>query len=160
MNATLTLLTALLLTAPAALRAADVQGQERVKLRLGFADDADLKVIGNVKVGIALEGDELAASLARDGDGKVARFEGGRLLAGDAKPVLKGMQDFTFYLRLKSEGDGLHGTVLAQRQPGRQGSCGFDVSGWHMPFIEREHFGFQGMFEGGLPPNAGPWSRS
>ena len=63
MNATLTLLTALLFTAPAALRAADVQGQERVELRLGFADDADLKVIGNVKVGIALAGDELAASV-------------------------------------------------------------------------------------------------
>jgi sucrose-6-phosphate hydrolase SacC (GH32 family) len=126
--------------------------------RWRFADETGLKSIGKVTLGVALEGDALSASLARGGDGKVARFEGGRLLAGDAQPVLKGMKDFTLYLRLKSEGDGLHGTVLAQRQPGRQGSCGFDVSGWHMPLIQRQHFGFQGLFEGGLPPNAGPWS--
>lgn len=127
-------------------------------MQLTFADSAGFKAIGKVTPGIALTGEEAAASLARGGDGKVARFEGGRLLWGDATPVFQGLHDFTLSLRLKSEGDGLHGTVLAQRQPGRHDSGGFDVSGWPMPFIERQHFGFQGMFEGGLLPNAAAWS--
>lgn len=127
-------------------------------LRLTFADGTGLRAIGKVTPGIPLTGDDRAASLARGGDGVVAHFEGGRLLSGDATPVLKGLRDFTLYLRLKSESDGLSGTVVAQRQPGRHESGGFDVSGWHMPFIQRQHFGFQGMFAGGLPPNAASWS--
>jgi sucrose-6-phosphate hydrolase SacC (GH32 family) len=160
MHRTLPLLTALLLAPLASLHAEDSNPLSTAKYRWDMSADSAgaLTIKSAVKLGIALTGDELAASLARGGDGLVARFEGGRLLAGDTTPVLKGLKNFTLYLRLKSEGEGLHGTVLAQRQPGRQDSGGFDVSGWHMPFIERQHFGFQGMFEGGLPPNAAAWS--
>lgn len=172
MKLSFSLFTALQLT----LLAAPAPAIEPV-LRQRFADSADLKPIGQVTTGIALTGDDLAASLARGGDGKVARFDGGRMLAGDARPVLEALSEFTLYLRLKPDGEFIEGTVLSQRLPGRPsplaidgnegrkagqkprgpGGGGFEVVGWQMPFIERRHFGFQGHFEGGLPPNAAPW---
>lgn len=144
--------------APAVNAAANATTGQLAVRRWSFAAPAGWKVSGNVQPGIALQGAERAASLARGGDGMVARFEGGSLLAdGGSQPVLQGMRSFTLLIRLKPEGDSIEGVVLMQRQPGKHDSCGFDVSGWHMPFIERQHFGFQGHFAGGLPPNAGPW---
>ena len=53
-----------------------------------FGDEKDaaqrhpLMVRGTVELGVALAGDDRAASLARGGDGKVARFDGGHLEIG------------------------------------------------------------------------------
>ena len=125
-------------------------------LRHRFADTAGFKAIGKVTSGITLEGDELAASLARGGDGNVARFQGGRLVREDASGLLKGLTAFTLYLRIKPEqGYVLRGTLLTQRGPYAPDSGAFDVSAWAMPFIEREHLAFHGMIEGGLGTGPG-----
>lgn len=39
--------------------------------------DSSLKIEGDVELGVALEGDDRAASLARQGDGRAAVFKGG-----------------------------------------------------------------------------------
>lgn len=49
--------------------------------------NADLHAVGDVSLGVALEGEERSASIARGGDGYVARFDGGYLDAGHAGAV-------------------------------------------------------------------------
>src|SRR5690242_13317103 len=45
-------------------------------------DRGNLKIQGAVKLGVALAGPELAASLAQGGDGKITQLDGGWLDAG------------------------------------------------------------------------------
>ncbi|HOS94245.1 MAG TPA: hypothetical protein PLQ54_13080, partial [Armatimonadota bacterium] len=39
--------------------------------------NADLRAVGDVALGVALEGEERTASITRGGDGYAARFDGG-----------------------------------------------------------------------------------
>ena len=56
---------------------------------------------GNVKVGVRLEGDDLQASLARGGDGYVARFDGGYLTTASKAPIELEGKNATICLRLR-----------------------------------------------------------
>jgi beta-fructofuranosidase len=61
----------------------------------------DLKAIGNVIVGVELQDMEREASLRRGGDGRIARFNGGYLIAGQDKEIdLDGKKEMTLCIRL------------------------------------------------------------
>ena len=73
----------------------------------GSAQSSDekrlLSVHGDVKLGVELHGTDREASIARGGDGRVARFDGGYLrtrAAGDRALELRGQQ-MTLYVRLQ-----------------------------------------------------------
>jgi hypothetical protein len=62
----------------------------------------DLARAGDVKLGVALQGEERGASLRRGGDGRAARFDGGYLVAGQGPgnpPALSG-REATLCVRL------------------------------------------------------------
>jgi hypothetical protein len=72
---------------------------------------------GEVKLGVPLRGAEREASLRRGGDGKVAEFHGGYLLAGQegASLDLSGKKQMTLCLRVKDP-EGKWNTTLLSRQ--------------------------------------------
>lgn len=62
-----------------------------------------LKITGDVAIGVELQGDDREDSLQRGGDGKVAHFNGGYLIAGQASenPLsLDGKKEMTLCIRL------------------------------------------------------------
>ena len=123
-----------------------------------FAANENLVVSGMVKTGVRLWGVERKASLARGGDGYVAEFNGGWLTISDTSLILfKDQPSFTLYLRVKSQNGPVQGTLMMQQGPHRLNSGSFDITGWYMPFIKRNHLGFHGMITGGLSPNAGSY---
>jgi beta-fructofuranosidase len=126
-------------------------------LRLDMAETQGCKPEGAVALGISLTQEELAASQKRGGDGKLAHFSGGRLVGEKAGRVLQTLSTFTFAVRLKPEGESIRGTVCVQRGAREAQSGAFELSGWHMPFIERDHLTFQGMFRDGLTPRTGKY---
>lgn len=126
-------------------------------LRLDMADTQGFKAEGAVEVSVSLMDDELTASQKRGGDGKAAHFAGGRLIGTESTAMLQRLDAFTFGVRLKPEGDFIHGTVCVQRGAREAQSGAFELSAWHMPFIEREHLTFQGMFRSGLTPRTGKY---
>lgn len=65
--------------------------------------ELSLTVVGDVTVGVELQGVELEASIRRGGDGRVARFSGGYLIAGQdvGRPLdLTGKKEMTLCIRL------------------------------------------------------------
>lgn len=62
-----------------------------------------LTVYGNVRLGVSLKGSEREASICRGGDGQVAEFKGGYLIAGaEATDALHiSGNKMTFYMRLR-----------------------------------------------------------
>jgi hypothetical protein len=64
---------------------------------------AGIRIHGDVKLGVPLRSVERDASLIRFGDGKVAEFQGGYLLAGQegAAPDLSGKKQMTLCLRVR-----------------------------------------------------------
>jgi hypothetical protein len=65
-----------------------------------------LSIVGNVRLGVPLEGAQREASLRRGGKGRVAHFDGGYLRAGiaAARPQTLGGKELTIYLRLQDAG--------------------------------------------------------
>jgi len=117
---------------------------------------SDLRASGAVKTGVALEGKDRESSIAAGGDGMAAEFSGGFLTATNFPgTLLKDCPEFTLSLRMKSREGPISGTVMVQRGTMKPGSGAFDVSGWHMPFMKRNHLGFHGMITDGLEPNMG-----
>lgn len=102
---TLLILIALLLAPLSALHAAGVPFEDAVAL-WHFGDEKDLMqrnpliLHGPVRLGIALAGDQRAASLACDGDGKVAQFDGGHIEIGGPRFDPPGAE-FTLLLRVR-----------------------------------------------------------
>ena len=86
MKHSLTCFTALLLVPSAGQTAETPLGDAAAVWHFGEAEDSKhrhpLIVRGAVQLGVALAGEERAASLARGGDGKVAQFNGGHLEIG------------------------------------------------------------------------------
>lgn len=68
-----------------------------------FADAERMKSFGNVRAGVRLKGIEREESLARGGDGKVAKFEGGwlEIAAEDGGLLQVGEDAFTVFLRVR-----------------------------------------------------------
>jgi len=66
-------------------------------------EQSRLKVYGDVKLGVELKGSEREASLRRGGDGGIAVFEGGYLVAGEkaADPLPLGGDQMTFCMRVR-----------------------------------------------------------
>lgn len=61
----------------------------------------DLKAVGNIIVGMELQGMEFEASLRRGGDGKVAHFNGGYLIADQNRKIdLSEKKEMTLCIRL------------------------------------------------------------
>jgi beta-fructofuranosidase len=67
------------------------------------AERTILTVHGNVRLGVNLKGSEREASLRRGGDGRVAQFGGGYLIAGEkaAEALRLGGDKMTFCIRLR-----------------------------------------------------------
>ena len=67
------------------------------------SENARLTVEGDVKLGVPLEGPAREASLRRGGDGRVAEFDGGYLVAGQeaAEPLQLRGDKMTFCIRLR-----------------------------------------------------------
>jgi hypothetical protein len=89
---------------------------------MGEADEraaaqAGIQIHGNVKLGVPLHGVEREASLRRGGDGKVAEFHGGYLLAGKEGPTLdlSGKKQMTLCLRVRDP-EGKWDTPLVARE--------------------------------------------
>jgi beta-fructofuranosidase len=144
-------LTSLLCGGAISLNAADISPLEAARYKWSMTADcaSEFTVNGAVELGVPADNGRTAA-----------RFDGGRLVRKDSSSLLKGLDSFTLYLRVKPEGKYLSGTVLCQRDPGRHQSGAFDVVGWHMAFIERQHLAFHGMIKGGLPPMAAAYFSS
>jgi sucrose-6-phosphate hydrolase SacC (GH32 family) len=106
----LRLLTVLLVAMSAGFTSAADPQTEPLKTAMAYwsmSDSADargriaLQSQGNVALGVALQGAEREASLARGGDGKAARFDGGYLaLANDAALSLPAQQ-WTIAIRMR-----------------------------------------------------------
>jgi hypothetical protein len=81
--------------------------------------DSSLKIEGDVELGVTLEGDDLAASRVRQGDGRVAVFKGGWLSAGEgANGELRlAGKAMTLCLRYRAS-EGLRDTPLLSRHGG------------------------------------------
>ena len=62
---------------------------------------SQLSLAGDVEVGVKLEGEDSQASLARGGDGQVARFRGGYLTANSATPIRLDGQNASICVRLR-----------------------------------------------------------
>jgi beta-fructofuranosidase len=78
-----------------------------------------LRAVGDAAIGVPLQGAELEASLRRGGDGKVARLEGGHLVAGgDARkpPALVG-REATLCVRLRCPSGHWDGPILGRQHP-------------------------------------------
>lgn len=132
------------------INAAETNLLATAKYRWGFVGGPGLKASGAVKTGVALEGAEREASLARGGDGMVAEFSGGRLTFADAGlRLLKDRPAFTLYLRAKA--DTLNGTLFIQQGADKEESGDFELSAWPVPYLERQNLMFDGRVTGGLP---------
>ena len=81
---------------------------------------AGIHIHGDVKLGVPLRGADLKASLERGGDGKVAEFQGGYLLAGQegAAPDLSGKKEMTLCLRLRDPKGAWDTPLLSRAAPG------------------------------------------
>ncbi|MCY2932449.1 MAG: hypothetical protein NTV86_23730 [Planctomycetota bacterium] len=71
---------------------------------------------GDVTPGVALEGDDRDASLARGGDGRAARFAGGWVSVGDSNLKLTG-PEMTLCLRMKDTAQAWNAPLLAKDDP-------------------------------------------
>ena len=83
--------------------------------------NSDLKCEGDLSLGVELAGDEKAASLARDGDGKVAEFRGGYLNAGqgiDGELNLSG-KSMTMCMRFRLD-EGIQDAPLFSKHGGHK----------------------------------------
>lgn len=72
---------------------------------------------GKVEVGVRLEDADLAASLARGGDGYVARFDGGYLATKSAAPIQLNGKNATICLRLRDRSGTWDSCLLATADP-------------------------------------------
>lgn len=95
----------ILLLAPSAGHTTETPlGDAAAVWNFGDAEDSQqrhpLIVRGAVQLGVALAGEEIAASLARGGDGKIARFDGGHLEIGSPQSDPPGAV-FTLLLRVR-----------------------------------------------------------
>lgn len=81
-----------------------------------FAGPDGLRESGAVQTGVELDGAEREASLARGGDGSVARLEGG-LLATESGLQITGKQ-MTLLIRARDRSEKWTGTLLAEHSPG------------------------------------------
>lgn len=72
---------------------------------------------GKVEVGMRLAGADLTASLARGGDGYVARFDGGYLEARSAAPIQLNGKNATICLRLRDRSGTWNSCLLATGNP-------------------------------------------
>lgn len=78
-------------------------------------DQNDLEIINDVTVGVELQGVEREASLCRGGDGKVAHFNGGYLIAGQDKKIdLSGKKEMTLCIRLCDTKGGWNSPIFAR----------------------------------------------
>ncbi|MBM4153417.1 MAG: hypothetical protein FJ221_00085 [Lentisphaerae bacterium] len=100
---------------------------------------------GTVELGVALEGAEREASLARGGDGRVARFAGGRLeLPPGALTALDASQ-WTVAVRLRDPSGAWTGTIFGDRGDDRQVSVALRaVDGLDLPMRDRNYVGHEG----------------
>ena len=83
------------------------------------SEPARLTVRGNVKLGVGLEGPEREASLRRGGDGQVAEFGGGYLIAGEKAAEalhLKG-DKMTFCIRVRDPAGKWDAPLFARHAP-------------------------------------------
>ncbi len=87
----------------------DLQGSGRAPSRLEPA--------GKAEVGVRLEGQDLAASLARGGDGYTARFGGGYLTATSEAPIQLAGRYATVCLRLRDLSGKWNSCLLAAADP-------------------------------------------
>lgn len=77
-----------------------------------------LSITGDVEVGVQLDGADLQASLARGGDGLVARFRGGYLTAVAPAPIqLDGKKHASICLRLRDTSRAWKAPLLATADP-------------------------------------------
>lgn len=89
----------------------------RAVWHMGSSDRAALSVEGQVALGVPLSGTEREASLGRGGDGQVARFDGGYLVArgtGGRQPSVEG-QAMTLLMRLQDPGGQWAAPLLARQ---------------------------------------------
>jgi hypothetical protein len=133
------ILTGLFCAGAMTINAAEISPLETARYSWSMSADCanEFTVNGAVKLGVPV-----------DGGGTAARFDGGRLVRKDATSLLKGLDAFTLYLRVKPDGKCINGTVMCQRGANTQNSGAFEFSAWEMPFIERQHLTFQGMIAG------------
>jgi hypothetical protein len=75
---------------------------------------------GEVKFGLELQGDEREASLRRGGDGRVAEFRGGYLIASgrDGQPLELTDSEMTLCLRVRDPGGKWDTPLFARQDPG------------------------------------------
>jgi len=90
---------------------ADADGQAAERARLTVRD--------NVKLGVNLEGSEREASLRRGGDGRVAEFGGGYLIAGEgaAEAIHVSGDKMTFCIRLRDPAGKWDSPLFARHAP-------------------------------------------
>jgi len=83
------------------------------------ADNVRLTVKGGVKLGVPLEGSARDASLRRGGDGRVAEFGGGYLVAGEeaAEPLHLCGNQMTFCVRLRDPSGTWNVPLFARHDP-------------------------------------------
>jgi sucrose-6-phosphate hydrolase SacC (GH32 family) len=108
-----------------------------------FGDPKDSSLIarGDVKLGVALAGDERAASLARGGDGRVAQFNGGWLeIAGPAFDPPGA--EFTLLLRVRDPQGAWNAPLFGSYGgDGRASLYLRGVDGATLPFEDRNYTG-------------------
>jgi hypothetical protein len=124
-----TAISALLFLAVARSSAAEAAGRSPFKDAVAvwhLADQGEqagertrLTVQGNVKLGVNLEGPERGASLRRGGDGRVAEFDGGYLIAGEkaAEALRLDGDKMTFCMRVRNSSDQWAAPLFARHAP-------------------------------------------
>jgi hypothetical protein len=84
------------------------------------AAKAGIRIYGNAKLGVPLRGAEREASLRRGGDGKVAEFRGGYLIASnrDGQPLELTGSEMTLCLRVRDPEGKWDTPLFARQDPG------------------------------------------
>ncbi|MHB0959121.1 MAG: LamG-like jellyroll fold domain-containing protein [Pirellulaceae bacterium] len=129
-SASLRIVTLLVAAAPGALSGADgpwadaavvwhMDGAHRAS-----GPSSDLVSHGQVRLGVELQGEEREASLCRGGDGRVAVFEEGYLVAGNApgRPALDGSREMTLCMRIRDPRGSWDSPLLSTARSGEETS--------------------------------------
>ncbi len=111
---------------PLSARAAELPSAFRDAVAFWPMKDADgsggaagrLSLEGDVAIGVQLEGADLEASLARGGDGYVARFRGGYLMTASPAPIRLDGKNASICLRLRDTSRAWNAPLLATADPG------------------------------------------
>ena len=123
----------------------DLKGSEKTS--------GELLPNGQVEVGVKLEGADLEASLARGGDGYVARFSGGYLTATSEEPIQLTGKQATICLRLRDASGQWKSGLLATADPEDQFANLIYGNGGELFYRWRTTPGWQ-RIKGMQPPSA------